>query len=108
MEKYRPGLLKTALISGAGILALSACADTTSGQTEPPTLEEIRNEGEFFELGRPDGSTMVCWSFGARGDGLYGESPSWFAVTCDWAGDYTEVGTEQVEPSIATLPESEG
>ncbi len=74
-----------ALLLGFGALGLQSCS-TESGQIEPPTLDQIREQGAYFELQKPDGTYMLCWSYGARGEGLYGESPSWFAVTCDWQG----------------------
>jgi hypothetical protein len=99
MEKLLPKkIIRGTLLAGIGVLGLSACAPESTGQVEPPTIEEIREGGEFFELQRPDGTKMVCWSFGARGDGLYGESPSWFSVTCDWDGDYVGGTTTTSQP----------
>lgn len=65
---------------GASILALSGCG---SGNYEEPTIDELRRDGQFFEMTKPDGEEMLCWSYIARGsEGHAGFS--WLAVTCDW------------------------
>ena len=105
MEKFKmPRVVALSAIVGIGALGVTSCGTESTGQVNPPTIEEIREGGEYFELQRPDGSRMVCWSFGARGDGIYGESPSWFSVTCDWNGDYEgDVTTTTELQTINTL-----
>jgi hypothetical protein len=102
MEKInmRRLIAGTALIA-AGSLALSACA---TGQANPPSIEEIRQDGEYFELTRPDGSEMTCWQYGARGDEGYA-GYAWFGVDCDWSGAYQapEATTTTTQPE-STLP----
>ncbi len=84
---------------GAGVLAMSGCAGT---YTEP-TNEQLQKDGQFFELERPDGSKMDCWSYSASGSSGYA-GYSWLTVTCDWDG-------QQINEPITTqttLPSGEG
>ncbi len=77
--------LRNTVVAGClGGAALLAGCSTYEGQKEPPTIEEIKANGEFFDMTKPDGTEMECWAYSSRGDGSYGESPSWFSVTCDW------------------------
>lgn len=87
--------------AGLGILALSGCAE---GDHTAPTKEEVQEGAEYIEMRRPDGSTMDCVLYSARGKEGY-SGFSWFALDCDWANAYTgpsgEVqagtGTRQLE-----------
>ena len=53
------------------------------GQLTPPSVAEIQANVQFFELTRPDGSTMPCFLYADSGNGYY-TSYSWFDVDCDW------------------------
>lgn len=101
MEKFniRRAIAGTALIA-AGSLALGACS---TGETNTPSIEEIREESEFFEVTRPDGKKMVCMSFAQKGEQTY-QGFSWFSVSCDW--DQSIPVTEPVTTTTTTQPET--
>ncbi len=85
---------------GASVLALSGC----SGNYEEPTIDELRRDGQFFEMTKPDGEEMLCWSYIGRGtDGYAGFS--WLAVTCDWDSvTGPNLVTTTTEAPVTTLP----
>lgn len=104
MEKLQLRRLIGVGALAAGTLALSGCS---TGQVNAPTIEDIREDGRFFELERPDGTSMVCWEYGSRGNGVYGESPSWFSVTCDWDNSLELAqapATTQITTTTTSLP----
>lgn len=69
-----------------GLLALVGC-----GQVDPPTNDQLNVElskrEAYFEVTRPDGTTMTCVQFGAESNGTQ-DSKSWFGFDCDWSGEY--------------------
>lgn len=97
-ETLRRVGLASALFLGAG--AVAGCG---SGTYSPPTIESLQEEGKYFELQRPDGSIMLCWSFLEKGSAGYA-GYSWMAVTCDWDGDYTGPATTPTTEVPTTLP----
>lgn len=58
---------------------LAAC-----GQTTPPSAHDIQDNVEYFDLIRPDGTTMECVKYGSS-TAFTQESKSWFSFTCDWS-----------------------
>lgn len=73
--------MKKMILGALAALALTAC----SGQMDPPTINQITTEGEWFQMKTHDGKMVWCWQYGTRGEGMYGESPSWFDVECDFS-----------------------
>lgn len=56
-----------------------------SQQNDPPSVDQTVEDAEFFTMPRPDGSSMACVQYGAKG----GNGKSWYSFTCDWSGEYT-------------------
>ena len=67
-----------------GVLTVVMSATACSGQMDPPSIEQIKQGGAWFQMPSHDGELIWCWQYGARGKGMYGESPSWFTVVCDF------------------------
>ncbi len=66
------------------VLLLVGC-----GQTDPPTVDDIQNNAEWFTLTTPDGEVIDCVMYGSMSSGSQ-DSKSWFAFDCDW-GDSSPV-----------------
>lgn len=98
MEKLKLNKLFGLGVIGASVLALSACGD---GDYTAPTIDDLREEGKFFELTRPDGEEMICWSYIGRGQEGYAGF-SWLTVTCDWDGSLDMGSTTTVQEVVPT------
>jgi len=104
MEKRFSNEIVRKVACGVAIIAgSSALIGCSVGSPNEPTVEDLRDDAEYFEMQRPDGTTMVCWKYAAQGEGDYLEN-TWFAVSCDWDGDY-QGGSETpiTTPPVDTL-----
>lgn len=65
-----------------GLLLLVGC-----GQYETPSVQDVKDNAEYFTMTRPDGTEMACVQYGAKSNVIQ-DSHSWFSFTCDWSGTY--------------------
>jgi hypothetical protein len=92
LKIFESRLARRAAAVVVGVLALAGCAE---GKADTPSVEDIRDRGEFVEMQRPDGTEMMCLYFGDRGASGH-QGYSWLVMDCDWGNEYPSA-TEQIE-----------